>query len=254
MEESKDIIKVEKLSKDDIETLTQAGIIPKDCLPAMVNLFARFCAESKLSPFKRQVHLVPRAGRYTIQVGIDGYRAIADRTGKYAGNEEAVFEEMNGKPIKATVTVYKLVNGAKCAFTATARWEEYAPQDERMAFMWKKMPFLMLAKCSESQALRKAFPDELSGVYTDEEMQQADVHVGSGVANEEKATPIAEGKKKQFIPSICADCKAEISNPNVVEYSKQFFGVAVCFNCQQLRKNHKEEIEGDYSELHDETI
>jgi hypothetical protein len=78
-----------------------------------------------------------------------------------------------GNPTTATATVYKSVDGMRTAFTATAAWNEYFP-GEAQGFMWKKMPYLMIGKCAEALALRKAFPAELSGVYTNEEMMQAD--------------------------------------------------------------------------------
>ncbi len=139
-------------------------------------IFLARCERTGLDPLNNQIHSVSRGGRQTIQTGIDGYRLIADRTGNYAGSDDAVFEtdEEGDHPIIATVTVWKLVAGQRCAFTASARWREYAPAGEQ-AFMWAKMPFLMLQKCAEAQALRKAFPQDLSGIYTDEEMHQADV-------------------------------------------------------------------------------
>jgi hypothetical protein len=79
-------------------------------------------------------------------------------------------------PYKASVTVYKMVSGQRCAFSASALWDEYCQlaKDGKPTVMWQKMPYLMLAKCAEALALRKAFPAELSGVYTHEEMMQAD--------------------------------------------------------------------------------
>lgn len=176
-----------RLTQRDIDTLVAVGAIPKGTPPDVIEFFSRCCAESRLSPFKRQIHIIKRwskdGDRYTIQTGIDGYRARADRTNLYAGNDEYRFDEgiteyemvkQNRKPpITATATVYKAVAGTRCPFTATARWEEYYP-GEKQGFMWDKMPFLMLGKCAEALALRKAFPDELAGIYTDEEMAQAD--------------------------------------------------------------------------------
>jgi hypothetical protein len=72
----------------------------------------------------------------------------------------------------ASVTVWKIVSGQRCAFTATARWIEYVPP-QGSDWMWQKMPHLMLAKCAEALALRKAFPRQLSGIYTKDEMAQA---------------------------------------------------------------------------------
>lgn len=142
-------------------------------------LFMHACRRTGLDPLMRQIHCVKRGGKMTIQTAIDGYRLIADRTGVYAGNDDPIFDDEE-KPRKATVTVYKLVGGVRCGFTATARWDQYHPGDAQ-GFMWKKMPHLMLGKCAEALALRKAFPAELSGVYTNEEMDQADRVTGPTV-------------------------------------------------------------------------
>jgi len=138
----------------------------------------------------KQVFLVPRwdskEGKEVraIQVSIDGFRAIAEESGMYAGNDDPKFEGEQevfideGKkqkivvPVKATVTVYKMVVGQKCPFTATARWSEYYP-GVKIGFQWHKRPYLMLGKCAEALALRKGFPKLLSGMYTEEEMGQA---------------------------------------------------------------------------------
>jgi phage recombination protein Bet len=131
------------------------------------------CASKRygLNPIANQIYPQLRGNNMTITTGIDGYRLIADRTGKYAGNDDPVFDD-EAQPRKATVTVYKIVGGQRCGFTATARWDQYFP-GEKQGFMWKKMPHLMLGKCAEALAIRKAFPAELSGLYTQEEMQQA---------------------------------------------------------------------------------
>jgi len=81
-------------------------------------------------------------------------------------------------PLAATVTVYRMTGAARFAYTATARFREYY----RNTPTWNHMPFTMLAKCAEALALRKAFPAELGGLYTREEMNQA------GVEDEEKIT------------------------------------------------------------------
>ncbi len=74
-------------------------------------------------------------------------------------------------PLTAKVTVYKIVEGQRYPFTATARWSEYYP-GERMGFQWHQRPYLMLGKCAEALALRKAFPKLLSGMYAQEEMDK----------------------------------------------------------------------------------
>lgn len=193
-----------ELSDKDIQTLVQANIIPNGTPKEQVAIFGRVCKEKNLSPFSRQIYLIPRKDtktnttRYNIQTGIDGYRVIAERTGQYAGNDDYLF---NGdrtefelldagikQPTTAKATVYKIISGLRCSFSATARWEEYYPGGT-MGFMWTKMPFLMLGKVAEALALRKAFPEALGGIYTTEEMQQADVNK---VVEEVKPIPNGE--------------------------------------------------------------
>lgn len=150
-------------------------------------LFLHVAQKSGLDPFARQIHAVKRwdskARRETmvIQTGIDGYRLIADRTGDYVGQDDAEFGEIidddgTMAPQSATVTVYKWVHGEARAFTKTAWWDEYAQRTKegKLTAMWRDRPRGQLSKCAESLALRAAFPADLSGLYTHEEMQQAD--------------------------------------------------------------------------------
>jgi phage recombination protein Bet len=164
-------------SSEDVQLIKET--VAKDCTPAELKLFLYTCKRTGLDPLvDRQIYAIKRRdnrlGRdvMTIQTGIDGYRLVADRTQKYAGNDDAVFDNERN-PRKATVTIWKSIEGVKCAFTASARWDEYYPGDGKEGFFWRKMPCTMLAKCAEALALRKGFPKELSGVYVKEEMDQA---------------------------------------------------------------------------------
>ncbi len=146
-------------------------------------VFLHAIQKTGLDPAARQIYMIGRydkrsqRDRYTVQTGIDGYRLIADRTGLYAGSEEEWTDGGQGRfPRSATVTVWKIVQGNLRPFKATAHWDEYVQtnRDGSPSQMWARMPRLMLAKCAEALALRKAFPQELSGIYTAEEMAQAD--------------------------------------------------------------------------------
>ncbi|MEP0814540.1 MAG: phage recombination protein Bet [bacterium] len=135
----------------------------------------------QLYAIKRKDHKTGKE-TMTMQTGIDGYRSIADRQSDYAGSDDPTYDEGltqyemiragRAVPTTATVTVYKLVGGIRCPFTATATWASYYPGDSQ-GFMWRKFPFLMLAKCAEALALRKGWAAHMHGVYVQEEMEQA---------------------------------------------------------------------------------
>lgn len=177
-----------KLTPEKIELIKRT--VAKGATDDELSLFVAVANRTGLDPFTHQIHFVKRriwnknAKKYdeigSIQTGVDGYRAIAARTGEHAGTDDAVIEEKDGLPVKASVTVYRMIGGERCPFTATARFSEYAQKYEKngtetLMGQWGRMPFLMLSKVAECLALRKGFPNDLSGVYSDEEMQQADV-------------------------------------------------------------------------------
>ena len=132
-----------------------------------------------LDPMARQLFCVKRYDSrakkevMSVQVSIDGFRAIADRTNRYVPSREPTYTfDENKKLESATAYIKKFVAGSWHEITATAFYDEYV-QTTREGVpnsMWKKMPRLMLAKCAESLVLRKAFPAELSGLYTPDEM------------------------------------------------------------------------------------
>lgn len=189
---------------DDIKALEIMRVIPEGTPAPVLRMFSRFCTESGLSPFKRQIYLQKRrskkngayVGNFSIEPGIDGLRAIAEQTGNYAGSDDAIFEHNDARhPIKATVTVWKFVKGIRCPFTTSARWDEYVPQED---WMWRKMPHGQLEKCAEAKALRKAFPN-LAGMYVPEEMEHgsADIDHNAVSASRKEAESTQDSAKTQ---------------------------------------------------------
>lgn len=144
-----------------------------------ISFFMQVANRCHLDPFKRQIHAVKRwdsklnRETLTFQVSIEGLRAIAARSGEYAGNDEPQFtEDSNGFPIKASVTVWRLVKGNRAGFTATAYYEEcfQTKKGGEPNTFWASKPRTMLGKCAEAAALRKGFPEESGGLYTEEEI------------------------------------------------------------------------------------
>ena len=132
----------------------------------------------------------------TIQTGIDGYRLIAERTGKYSpGKAPTYVYNENGTLVSSTAYIKKMTSdGVWHEISAEAFYAEYVgtKKDGSPNTMWATKPHIMLSKCAEALALRKAFPSELSGVYTKEEMDQADNPIEEKydeVSNDNKITP-----------------------------------------------------------------
>jgi phage recombination protein Bet len=147
--------------------------VARDATDAELALYLFDCQRRGVHPLDRLIHFTKRAGKYTPITSIDFMRTRAATTGECAGIEDAQFTDGPESPatFRATVTVWRLVQGQRCAFTATAWWQEFRP--EQNDFMWRRMPHVMLGKVAEGHALRKGFPQQLAGLYAAEEMDQA---------------------------------------------------------------------------------
>ncbi len=151
-------------------------------------LFLYTCKRTGLDPFVKQIYAIKRwdseNNSYTmgIQVGIDGMRLIARRTNELAGIDDAKHDIDPNKtwhPATATVTVYRMQDGERIPYTHTVRWSEYVQKKKNgePTRMWSKegMPFNQLSKCAEAGALRKGFPNDLSGLTTADESPIIDI-------------------------------------------------------------------------------
>lgn len=174
------------LTKEKVQLLKNT--VCKGATDNEFELFTHICLRTGLDPFLRQIYAIKRPekqdnGQYkevmSFQTGIDGYRLIAERSGKYSPGREPIFNyDSNGKLVSATAFIKKQTqDGMWHEVAATAFYSEYVQlkKDGQPSKFWSKMSHTMTAKCAESLALRKAFPDLFSGIYTKEEMMQSEV-------------------------------------------------------------------------------
>lgn len=173
------------MPEDRVALITRT--VAKGATKDELALFLHVCERTGLDPLLKQIYAVKRWDSreqrqvMAIQTGIDGYRLIADRTGCYAPGKEPTFTyfepgDSTSTLLAATAYVMKLTkDGTWHEVAASARYDEYVQRgkDGKPAKFWAAMPHVMLAKVAEALALRRAFPAELSGLYTHEEMQQA---------------------------------------------------------------------------------
>ena len=163
------------ITEEQIDLIKKS--IARGATDTELQLFLAQCKRTGLDPFSRQIYWIKRGANASTQVSIDGFRVIAERSGEMDGQDVAWCGEdglwvdvwlPKVPPSASKVVVYR--KGCSHPFTAIAKFSEYNAGGP----MWTKMPANQLAKCAEALALRKAFPHQLSGLYTPDEMGQAD--------------------------------------------------------------------------------
>jgi len=226
------------LGSDQIELIKRT--IAKGATDDELQLFISQCNRTGLDPFARQIYAVKRWDSsvkrevMSTQLSIDGFRLIAERSGKYAGQVGPFWAGEDGEwrdvwlsskpPVAAKVGVMRSDFNEPC--WGVARFDAYAQtkKDGGLTMMWAKMGDVMIAKCAESLALRKAFPQELSGLYTADEMGQASA----------PADPVEEGERIPRLDVAPLDNNG-MSNKEIRQlYSKLEQGIIACSTVHEM--------------------
>lgn len=161
---------------------TRAALLRRYLYPDLsfehIEQFLRHCDHLNLDPWCKQVYPrtvdAERGGpQLVVLLAIGGLRALAHRTGEFAGVDAPVFTygEHERFPVKAEITVYRLVDGVRTPFTGSALWEEFYPGPNPPT-LWDEKPTRCLETPAEAQALRRAF--NLDGLHAPEEFHRGE--------------------------------------------------------------------------------
>lgn len=171
---------------EDIETLKR-HFVPEGMTDEELRIYVSVCKKTGLDPFTRQIYVTRKVdkhghARVTYQATIDGFRLIAQRSGEYEGQvgpfwcgKAGIWKDVwvhEDLPFAAKVGTIR--KGFRDPIMSVAHFRSYAQffPDGNLNHMWQRSPELMIGKCAEALSLRRAFPNELSGIYSSEEISE----------------------------------------------------------------------------------
>lgn len=149
-------------------------------------VFLEHCKALRLNPLLKQVWALPfwdsdaEKYKYSTVIGIDGFRKKAQETGLYGGRlgpewcgkDGRWFDVWLSDELPAAARVHVIRKDCQKPITGTAKFASFCRKNKygKLISKWATMPEHMIAKCAEAQALRAAFPDSFSNVYSAEEL------------------------------------------------------------------------------------
>ncbi len=164
------------LTDEQIRLLKAIGRFPSDASADELSFGLSVAQRLGLDPFRKQIRFLRFHTGDPIEpfVTIDGLYTVAARTGEWAGIDLPTYEVDSGHPeapVSASVTVYRMIHGARSPFASIVRWSEFVKKDREgnVTRAWREMPYHMLGKVARAQAIRMAFPEYLAGVYEESE-------------------------------------------------------------------------------------
>lgn len=212
-------VKIEHSFNHETIQLIKNTVSPPNLTDKEFEMFIYQAKRTGLDPLSRQIYCIKSKDKVSIQATIDGLRLIAERTGLYSGQTPVMWCGVDGQwvdvwlsninPSAAKVGVYR--KDFNQPLYAIARWDTYAQKtfDGKSKYTWSKMPDLMLGKCAEALALRKAFPQELSNIYSSEEMEAINSSQEMHHSIVDKFVPVSEINFSEKVIAYLNTCKTK---------------------------------------------